>query len=293
MSFSSRWLQLREPFDHAARSEAVAARFADALQGTGPPLRLLALGAGLGSGLRWLAPRLGGPQEWILVDHDPRLLSEAGAVLERWAEQTGRAIRRDGPVRWLGPLSVRTLQADLRSLEALPDAIDAVVCQALLDLASHDWLAALAEWLAARRLPFLAALTVDGRVRWSPPHPLDEPIQAAFRLHQLGDRGFGPSPGWGAAQQMADHLKMHGYSTYLERADWQIGPRAPEMLAHMVQGTAEAARELHPHPAHVDRWEQHRLQAVRSGELSLKVGHVDLVATPGPPDAPPGPPAPR
>ena len=52
--FDLEWLDLREPFDAFARNEALA----DALVAVLPARpRLLDLGAGTGSLLRWLAPR--------------------------------------------------------------------------------------------------------------------------------------------------------------------------------------------------------------------------------------------
>ena len=74
--FDERWLALREPCDHAARSGALAARFVEAV---GPSPRLVDLGAGTGSNLRYLAPRLPTAQRWLLVDHDPALLRQARA----------------------------------------------------------------------------------------------------------------------------------------------------------------------------------------------------------------------
>ena len=52
--FAAAWLALREPYDHAARSAALADRFAAAV---GKAPHLLDLGCGTGSNLRYLAAR--------------------------------------------------------------------------------------------------------------------------------------------------------------------------------------------------------------------------------------------
>ncbi|MDJ0891981.1 MAG: class I SAM-dependent methyltransferase, partial [Gammaproteobacteria bacterium] len=76
--FSGEWLALREPVDDRSRSGTLVTRLsARAPEGR---LRVLDLGAGTGANLRYLAPRLGGEQEWLLVDHDSSLL---GLVEER------------------------------------------------------------------------------------------------------------------------------------------------------------------------------------------------------------------
>lgn len=264
--FSPDWLRLREPFDHAARSVELADRFARHLP---DHPSVLELGCGLGSGLRFVAPRLRTAAHWCLVDHDPRLLSAAGEAVSLWAAHHPHH----------APCSLELRAHDLRD-GVVDGPWDAVVTQALLDLVSDAWLVALADWLAARRLPFLAALTVDGRVHWQPARPEDESVQAAFRAHQRLDRGFGASPGFEATPRMASLLEARGYAVTLTPADWQIEATHTHMLESMVDGTADAARVTHPEPAVVDRWHRQRRADVAAGSVALTVGHLDLLALP-------------
>jgi hypothetical protein len=265
-SFSADWLRLREPFDHAARSAPLARRLARLLPDAP---RLMELATGLGSGARFLSTHLNTPAHWLLVDHDPQLLSAAQATMDAWS--TAR------PAQAPRSLSVQAL--DLRA--GLPDApCDAVVTQALLDLVSEAWLDDLVAWLRARRVPFLGALSVDGRVHWHEPHPLDAGVQAAFRAHQHLDRGFGASPGVRAASMLADKLRACGFEVVSDTADWHVPPDATDMLTFMVDGTAEAARVTHAVPEAVDAWHAQRLDDVRHQRVSLTVGHLDLLAWP-------------
>ncbi len=261
--FPLEWLRLREPFDHAARSAAIVETLLPALP-EGRPLRILELGAGRGSGMRYLAPRLPVPQHWTLVDHDPDLLAAVGPP-------PGEGI------------TLETLEMDLASPDSLSLEVDLVSTQALLDLVSEAWLESLARWLVDRRLPLIAALSVDGRVEWLPQDERDAGVQAAFRAHQLTDRGFGRSPGPEAATVLSGMLSAAGYSVTLARADWDVGPLEQEMLKEMVAGIASAATEASQgiiEPATVAAWKQDRLDVVAGQGLSLKVGHLDLVAHP-------------
>ena len=265
-SFSADWLHLREPHDHAARSLALVTQLAERLS---PEPRLLEMATGLGSGARFVSTHLGRRAHWHLVDLDPRLLAEARRTMRAWATQHPEH----------APLSLAVQALDLR--EGFPDVpCEAVVTQALLDLVSEPWLDSLADWLAARAIPFLGALSVDGRVEWHAPHPLDDGVQAAFRAHQNLDRGFGASPGTRAAHLLASKLEARGFAVRLEPADWKIPAEATAMLTFMVNGTAEAARVTHPTPAEVDSWHAQRTEDVALGRVSLTVGHLDLLAWP-------------
>ena len=75
---SPEWLLLREPADAAARSAELADRLGRHLAAAGR-LVIHDLGGGSGAMGRWLAPRLPGPQHWVVHDRDADLLKLAVA----------------------------------------------------------------------------------------------------------------------------------------------------------------------------------------------------------------------
>jgi len=255
--FSVEWLNMREPYDHGCRSVPLVEQLSRFL-GEGP-LRIMELGAGLGSGARFVAGHLGSDVEWTLVDRDPRLLREAA-----------------------NRLPCTSVQLDVHDLDALPTEVSAVTLQALLDLVSDEWLVAFADWLSQRKLPLLAALTVDGRVSWEPAHPADADVARAFQFHQTWDRGFGASVGVAAAPRLAELLTERGYRVEMRSADWDIPATAEAMVSAMVDGTQHAAQEAASaagiDPSVVEAWAQDRRS--EAGALRLTVGHQDLLALP-------------
>ena len=91
-SFDGDWLDLREPFDAKARDPGLAAILAGALP---PRPRILDLGAGTGSLLRWLGHFIGRAQAWTLVaermtNHIRRAYLKARAVPARLPPRRGR-----------------------------------------------------------------------------------------------------------------------------------------------------------------------------------------------------------
>ena len=262
--FSVEWLRMREPYDHGARCTALASRFAQSL-GPGPS-RVMELASGLGSGARFLSQFMPETTEWILVDHDPRLL--AATTIEMGRSAPG--------------LRCKTLRHDLHALEDLSFDADGVSTQALLDLVSEDWLERFADWLAAKRVPLLAALSVNGHVEWAPSLPSDEQVSAAFQHHQTWDRGFGPSVGVQSAARLATMLSERGFDVERSEAVWSIPAEDGAMVSAMVEGTAHAAEDaamgIGVEPELIAQWRETRRQQI--GALSLHVGHFDLLAIP-------------
>jgi hypothetical protein len=208
--FALEWLRLRESFDAAARNEGLAADFAAAVRaraGRGRPVRVVDLGAGSGANFRFLAPLIGAAQDWTLVDDDEHLLAALADELATWRRRTGAG------AGWRAAPKCLDLAAALDGLDL--SRADGVATSALLDLVSVGWIESLAAALAREGLPFLAALSVDGRIDWDPAHPADGLIAAAFARDQHRDKGFGPALGPDAPDAAAAALEAHGYEVRL------------------------------------------------------------------------------
>ncbi len=255
--FDPAWLTLREPYDHAVRDPGLTHAFAGAL---GPAPRLIDLGCGSGSNLRFLAPHLSTGQRWTCIDHDPRLLAVLAETRPAGIEVVTRRL---------------DLAADLDDLPIDPGT--GVTAAALLDLASAVWLDRLAD--RCRETPVLMTLSFDGRILWEPGDPHDEAINAAFCRHQHSDKGFGPALGPDAATYLAERFRTSGHDVRVAPSDWLFGAQDGPILEMMADGIAAAAGEIDPDLPLAD-WCARRKEEIRAGRLSLTVGHLDVLALP-------------
>ena len=293
--FALDWLDLREPFDAMARSQALA----DALLARLPARpRFLDLGAGTGSLFRFLAPRLGRAQVWTLVDADRELLEAAFDTIADRSEAIGHKVTVPNRRTLLvhapgGAWRIETLVADLAEApRGLPlHSVDAVVSSALCDLVSRDWVERLA---GALRVPFYAALCVTGRDRFTPPHPADRVVADGFRRDQGRDKGFGGvALGARAPAAIAEAFGARGFEVTSVPSDWEIRSRgamplpglheaATRFLSELVMGHAEAAqRQDRRGDARIGEWLEARLGQVAGRRLAARVGHRDVLAVPG------------
>jgi SAM-dependent methyltransferase len=279
--FSVEWLTMREPADHRARSAPLAARLDDWLPGR-RTARILDLGCGSGSNLRWLAPRLACPQHWLVLDDDPTLLAALPAAVLRWAAGRGESARRRGGGLRIGDrVAVRARRHDLAvGLPAIAGQ-DVVTASALADLVSLPWLQALAARCAPAGAALLLALSYDGRVTLTPRDAGDAALRDAVNRHQQGDKGFGPALGPVATATATTLLAARGYRIVQARSDWLLGPGDAALLAALVDGWAAAAASVCGSDAGaVQAWRRRRLDAVASEDLRARVGHTDLLALP-------------
>ncbi len=280
------WLELREPADAAARSTSLVATLAAALEG--PALDGAALtvrdrwgesvshrrvvvhdlGSGSGSMGRWLAPRLPGPQHWVLRDRDPDLLTVAV----------------DGPPRATaigGAVTVETRVDDITRLspEDLAGA-SLVTAAALLDMLTAAEIGRLVGSVVAAACPALLTLSVTGHITFGRSDPLDAVLEAAFNDHQrrtLGDRELlGPD----AARVTAESFRAVGWHVELAASPWRLSAQSADLAAEWLEGWVGAACEQRPELGDLgsDYLVRRRLELERG--LAVTVQHVDLLALP-------------
>jgi hypothetical protein len=240
------WLELRESADATARSTELADRLARHLTA---PLVIHDLGGGSGSMGRWLAPRLPGPQHWVVHDRDPELLELAlacappGVTVEARRSDIGRLTQRD--------LAGASL----------------VTASALLDILTADELRRMLRACAGR--PLLLALTVAGRVTLSPEDPLDARIEAAFNAHQRRGGRLGPDAVAAAAAELGECT--------VRPSPWRLDGAHAELIAEWLDGWVGAACEQEPAlAAQADAYRERR----RAQELEVTVDHADLLVLP-------------
>ncbi|MEX0430141.1 methyltransferase domain-containing protein [Spiribacter insolitus] len=266
--FAADWLALREPADHAARPDLLTQRLGEGLP-VARPLRIADLGAGAGSNLRYLAPRLPQPQQWWLIDHDRELLTRASA--------TATAQPPSGAP---DDLTITAHAADLAEFPScLPAAVDLITASALLDLVTEDWIERLADYCTAHGLPALLALSFDGRMALSPALPDDALVKNAVLEHQRSEKDMGRALGPDAAATVDAAFTRRGATVIRHRSDWHLTPAQAPLQRLLLQGWHEAAMARRPAEAgRLDAWLAARMADIDHSHI--RVGHQDVLSLP-------------
>lgn len=275
------WLDWREPLDAAARSPALATELSAMLPARP---RLLDLGAGTGSLFRWLAPRIGRAQAWLLADEDDALVADAFERTRAWATRRGWTVTSPGRAMLVhtpvGAWRIEGFGVDLAAAPAgLPlNRIDAVLCSGLLERVARAWLERL---LGALRVPLVAGVVPDGRYEFLPRHPADRLIAAAMRWQPNPGGEFGPPLGATAAAVVHHALRAAGFIVHAAASDWRIGRGELAQTRALVRLAADQARGVFPlRRQAIADWEAVRLRQSLAAKLAVRVGHRDILALP-------------
>jgi len=263
---TSGWLALREAADAAARSAELVELVRRSVGGA-PSIVVHDLGCGTGSMGRWLAPRLPGPQRWVMHDRDQDLLELATAgLVDRAADGT--------------PVIGVTRPGDIADVTAADFAgASLVTASALLDLLTEWEVGRIAAACAGAGCPALLTISVVGRVDLTPADPLDDVIASAFNAHQrraVGDRELlGPD----AVEVAVAAFAAWGMVTTVRPSPWCLGPDDAELIADWLPDWLDAACLQRPELAGpAEAYERRRLTELARGALQVVVHHDDLFA---------------
>ena len=283
-TFSSDWLRLREPYDHRARGTWDYPL--PVLTAQSRPLSIIDLATGTGSNLRFLAPRLSGDQNWLLLDHDAALLAEGRRLVEAWATDQHYAleIAPDQPTRLVREGQVISFTFDERDLApgitpSLIQHADLVTMSALIDLVSMHWIGSLVACCRAKRVPLIFGLNYDGRIDWQPEDPQDAAIAVLVNRHQRSDKGMGLAVGPEAHRHTEDCLRRYGYTVVDTMTDWALSPDDHVLQSALLADWADAARAVAPQSEEtISEWQTRREALIGEGRSWLTVGHRDVCA---------------
>jgi hypothetical protein len=276
-SFSLEWLRLREPVDKAARASTLPREIAECRC-------VVDLGAGTGANLRYIAPLLGGKQDWVLVEQDAVLVDAIPQCLREWADSCHATVVKDGDELHIHNAAfdcrVRTERIDLSTQLnrlAIPQG-SLVTASALLDLVSEEWLTQLIKRCWQSASPVWFALTYDGQMQCNPQEPEDDLVRSLFNEHQRTDKGFGPALGPAATGMTRGILAANGYQTASGRSCWHLTPEMRAIQHSLVKGWFDAVRDYAPETAReLEGWLGRRNAHIDGGVSTLTVGHADIV----------------
>jgi hypothetical protein len=263
---SATWLALREPADAAARARDLV----DHLERDIGRWMIHDLGGGTGSMGRWLAPRLSGPQQWVIHDRDEDLLTRARA-------------ESPGPAADGSPVTIDAKRSDITRLHPRDLAgATLITASALLDMLTEAELAGLIAVCVGAGCPVLLTLSVTGRVDISPNDPLDGRVAAAFNAHQRRTTERGRLLGPDAVTCAAQEFGRHGTEVLIRPSPWRLGPEQADLAAEWFRGWVGAALEQEPELAHeIGAYTDRRLAQLSAETLTATVDHADLLVLPG------------
>lgn len=264
-TFDAGWLALREPADHRSRVRALVTELRREGRRRGWS-RLVDLGTGTGSNLRFVSARVPWAREWTVVDHDAALLD---------------SVQPPGP-----RVRVTRVAGDIaeEGLRAIDERCDVATASALIDLVPERWLREVRDRCAGWGCAAYFALTYDGTVEWRGGEATerdDALVLDAVNEHQRSDKGLGRALGPSAPRTTTALFAEAGYEVRAQPSPWELaGAGDARLVEALIRGWVDAAVQVRPErEVRIRAWGEARRDDFLAG-ARVRVGHVDILAVP-------------
>ncbi len=291
-TFCPRYLAAKKAIDDRALNHHVWETLRLAQTADPEPLKILEIGAGIGTMLERVVERglLIGPAVYVASDSDPGQLEAARQELSQWAQKRGEALS------WSGEHQGRLLTAgadvslvlETASAEELAvrsdtlGTFDLLIAHAVLDLV--DFPALLPRLLLQLKANGLAYLTCnfDGDTLFLP--EWDDEQEILRQYHASMDARLAGASHTG--RRLLTFLQRPGLELLAAgSSDWVIHPRnaryATEetfFLQALIETIERELAKKNSPPSNLAAWARLRHQQVAAGELSLLASHLDFLA---------------
>lgn len=265
------WLDLRAPYDDAARQDSihlvdrVATVVQTKLEHPAQSVIAVDIGAGTGNSARWFDQHLGArlPDtilRWVLIDTDQRALELAKSILPGAKTVVGSITQ------------LSQIVTELRDEPGYGGPL-VITASAVLDVLTRQDIEAIVTTIVQHSACGLFLLSINGDWRITPADPADEFITDTFGEHQQRHAKLGAA---GATALMAA-ARQAGLAVRSHVTAWRMAaPQDEQMLVRFLRERVAAVIEQRPQQtALATAWLQRRMAQVAEG-LSIKVDHLDV-----------------
>ncbi|WP_293032643.1 trans-aconitate 2-methyltransferase [Natronococcus sp.] len=303
------YLEVKRTVDDRALNRRVLERFAEGLDARSSPVRILEIGAGIGTMIGRLAAWDCLPDEiaYRAVDRDAESVRYARERVPEWLEDAGYAVDRvddgRGETTLLARSGERRLEITLEVADGfeIEDRADAVIASAVLDIVDLGRAIPAIEGLLEPGGLLYAPITFDGGTTFAPRDPADNRIERRYHHHMDAVRSAGGSQ---VGRELLWRLPDAGWPV-LEAggSDWVVRPCTegagtgtamgyPDGERAFLEGLLEtidgALAELEAaerefgigdlEPDERRRWLGRRRSELESGELVFVAHNLDVLA---------------
>ena len=289
-AFDTTWLNTRFPFDEAARNQKVdqaATAFLKTLPvATKKELRFLDIGSGTGANFLHFYESLPFAQNWILMDHDPRLLQASLQRIEEEAKAKAYPVfvedQRLRLVRPDGDISIEVLSGAFEEVEKLVDltSLDLVMASAFFDLFTREKLDHFFQKIKKANCGLLLTLNYS-EMTFSPELPFDKKVVQWYEAHMQRPQDSGAAMGPDCSRQIQASLENGAIDFVAGKSIWKIGEKDQVMsrflLGFMEEAIGELALAEKEQEVFAD-WLRVRKKELEEERLALEVVHFDFFA---------------
>ncbi len=278
--FSSAWLSSREPYDNLARTKYICEFIKD-------HNRIVDIGAGTGSFLRWCLLNNINFSEILMIDNDLKLLDKFFSLTSTFCKKHDIEFSKISNKHYSLKKSkeskhskVILLRKDIDSQIDLINDFDLISFSALSDLLSSGFLSRTFKHIKKDKILYFS-ICFNGKISWNKPHSFDKYILTAFNRDQQKKKGTQISLGFKSVDKIQTLSKKYNYKCKKLNSSWILESTTEKQRKFHISYLKTIYQPLKKDPSIdneiLNKWIEKKLSQINNSSLITNVGHNDLI----------------
>jgi hypothetical protein len=297
-NFQEEWLDIRYPFDTAARNPKVHAQFEDHFFGY-DQLRLWDIGSGTGNNFRYWFTKLVMPQTWSFIELNEELGKRSIEKVKEYvnAEKRWKTYEVEGILKFakiepnfnpVTPLDTITVGCRKQSFLEIPFGKegllhpDVLLANAVFDLLTPEMFEEFAGKLIDHKIPLLSTINFEG-MEFEDGTYQDKYYTNCYIQHMNRIQDYGRTLGSDCNEFAKSFYEKRGIKHIFGQSNWQIKETDSALLLATLNYMSEAVPEMLPNDQekhHFQDWLADKRRQVHEKKVRLIVYHYDWFVCP-------------
>ena len=280
--YSSNWLEQRYVMDAKSRDESITNLFIENLP-SNKILQLLDLGAGLGSNVKYMHPKISSNQNWYCVEIDPKLIQYGLNHLSKYFENLGYKVILDEQNLVAikdNRISVNYVNHSFFDIQASQYlAFDGILGNALLDVFTPKQLTGLFKQLQTSIAPKLFSIVYEF-MDWGDDDPLNDFFISIYHEHMQRSQKTGNALGPDTIKYITANIPFGPGQVILGESTWELDSSDSNILNHLLAFYQKSIPEIRTQEEDLikfETWVNNKRDLINKHKLNAVVQHSDLL----------------
>ncbi len=282
--FSLSWIKSREPYDSLSRSDLLVSLYKKDRHFF---KKILDLGGGNGSFLRWCDSKNIVYDDFLIIDHDQSLLKNFFNITKKYFFQNSEELLKINTMSYelqkkdsKRPSYITLQQQDiLRSIESINN-YNVISLSAVSDLLSRNHIKEIFNKIEKDKIIYFS-ICFDGTVKWENKNKYDKYIISMFNKHQQQEKTLGFALGLKNIEIIKNISLKKGFRTTIADSSWILNSYIDNDRNFQNLYLKTIYKPLRKYEF-IDQeilkeWFQAKTKDIKMKKSNLRVGHKDIL----------------
>ena len=282
--FSLSWIKAREQYDLKYRSNLLKEQYKKDRSSFN---RIIDLGSGNGSFLRYCHCKKIIFKEMLLIDYDSKLLRDFYASTYSYLNGKDYNILKESPTKYklkkidtIKTKNIQLMNTDILKSLNIINNYDLISLSAMSDILPTLFIKKLLDKIGKNKIIYFS-ICFDGSIKWASSHKYDKYILTMFNKNQETNKSSGYVVGAKSIELIREYSMKKKYNFQIEDSSWELKSYDENSKCFQKMYLDTICKPLKKdditNKDMLSEWRKVKLKDIVTGKSKIIVGHKDIL----------------